>query len=199
MYVWLLDNAGNVNHSNRSSVTINYDGTRPTGCVASAPDTLNTRNIPVSLTRGTDSGGSGLAAIFDVWIKIDNGNWSLIRNDLPDTSFLYYGSHGHTYRFEALNIDVAGNVEIRNLVAEATTLIDTTYVNYLPGDANNNGDVNGIDVIFLVSYLKGAGPAPDPMLAGDANGSCEVNGLDVIYLVSFFKGSGPAPFRGNCP
>lgn len=67
---------------------------------------------------------------------------------------------------------------------------------YLPGDANGSGIVNGIDVIFLVNYLKG-GQAPDPMLNGDANGTCNVNGLDVVYLVNYFKG-GPEPFRGNC-
>ncbi len=68
---------------------------------------------------------------------------------------------------------------------------------YIPGDANNSGVVNGLDVIYLVNYLKGGGPAPSPYLAGDANGSCDVNGLDVVYLVNFFKG-GPFPFGGDC-
>jgi immune inhibitor A len=199
MYLWLIDNAGNINHQNRTSVVLNYDATRPTGCVATSPDTINIRNIPVNLSRGNDSGGSGLANIFDVWVRVDNGSWTQIRNDLPDTSFLYSGLHGHNYSFEALNIDIAGNVEIRALVAETATFIDTTIVQYLPGDANNSGSVNGIDVTYLVSYLKGIGPAPDPLLAGDANGSCAVNGIDVTFLVSYLKGQGPAPFRGDCP
>jgi hypothetical protein len=66
----------------------------------------------------------------------------------------------------------------------------------LPGDANGSNDVNGLDVVYLVNYLKG-GPAPNPLLGGDANGDCSVNGLDVIYLVNYLKG-GPAPIRGNC-
>ncbi len=198
MYVWLLDIAGNANHAQRSSVILNYDATRPTGCLASAPDTSDTRNIPVNLSRGTDSGGSGLASAFDVWLKIDNGSWSLIRNHLSDTSFLYYGTHGHTYRFEALNVDNAGNVELRALLAEAISFVDTTAVQYLPGDANNNGSVNGIDVVFLVSYLKGIGEPPNPMLAGDANGNCVVNGIDVTFLVSYLKGVGGPPYRGDC-
>ena len=68
-----------------------------------------------------------------------------------------------------------------------------------PGDANSNGVTNGLDVGFLVNYLKGLGPAPDPLLAGDANGNCSTNGIDVGYLVNFLKGIGPAPVRGDCP
>jgi hypothetical protein len=68
---------------------------------------------------------------------------------------------------------------------------------FLPGDANNSGSVNGIDVVYLVAYLKG-GPMPIPLLAGDANGTCTVNGLDVTYLVNFFKGWGAYPIAGDC-
>jgi len=66
-----------------------------------------------------------------------------------------------------------------------------------PGDANSSGQTNGLDVTYLVNYLKGQGPAPDPLLAGDANGDCNTNGLDVIYLVNYFKG-GSAPIRPDC-
>jgi hypothetical protein len=71
------------------------------------------------------------------------------------------------------------------------------YSEFLPGDANGNGQVNGIDVVYLVAYLKG-GPPPQPFLAGDANGDCLVNGIDVVYMVSYFKGGGAAPIRGDC-
>jgi hypothetical protein len=50
----------------------------------------------------------------------------------------------------------------------------------------------------MVNYLKGIGPAPDPLLAGDANGNCTTNGIDVVYLVNYLKGIGPAPIRPNC-
>jgi hypothetical protein len=77
------------------------------------------------------------------------------------------------------------------------TVVDTSN-SFLPGDANGSNTVDGLDVIYLVNYLKGFGPPPSPYLAGDANGNCSVDGLDVIYLVAFFKG-GPAPFIGQCP
>ena len=71
------------------------------------------------------------------------------------------------------------------------------FVDYLAGDANGSGIVNGLDVTYLVAYLKGYVPAPDPILSGDANGDCQANGMDISYLVAYFKG-GPAPFLGNC-
>jgi len=71
------------------------------------------------------------------------------------------------------------------------------FVEYLAGDANGSGNVDGNDVTFLVNYCKGFGPPPDPFLGGDANGNCIVNGMDVVYLVAHFKG-GPEPFLGNC-
>jgi hypothetical protein len=67
------------------------------------------------------------------------------------------------------------------------------------GDANNSGAVNGVDVIYLVAYLKGVGnPPAEPQERGDANGDCAVNGLDVSYLVGYLKGLGDKPIRGLC-
>jgi hypothetical protein len=72
----------------------------------------------------------------------------------------------------------------------------------VPGDVNGTGACNGLDVVFLVWYLKGAGPPPPCVLCfgipglacgADANGNCAVNGIDVTYLVSFLKGVGPGP------
>jgi len=75
---------------------------------------------------------------------------------------------------------------------------EVRYLRILPaGDANSSGQTNGLDVTFMVAYLKGEGPAPEPLLSGDANGDCSTNGLDVIYLVAYFKG-GPAPIRPDC-
>jgi hypothetical protein len=83
-------------------------------------------------------------------------------------------------------------------VADYYALLLLHFQDFSPGDANGDGQVNGLDVIFLVNYLKGLGPAPDPLLRGDANGDCAVNGLDVIYLVDWLKGIGPPPVRGDC-
>jgi hypothetical protein len=78
--------------------------------------------------------------------------------------------------------------------------------NYIPGDANSDHSTNGIDVIFMVNYLKGGSNHPriywcpnagSFSASADANGNCVFNGLDVGYLVNFLKGIGQAP--ESCP
>jgi hypothetical protein len=72
-----------------------------------------------------------------------------------------------------------------------------------PGDANNSGGVDGLDVTYCVNYFKGFGLPPPIMCncgvsgmlyaSGDANGNCSFNGVDVTYIVNFIKGYGQAP------
>jgi len=83
---------------------------------------------------------------------------------------------------------------------------------YLPGDINGNGQANGIDVTYGVSYLKGGNPPPnecnppcmnqpDPFYAAmDVNGNCTANGIDITYFVSYLKGQQPALlYCQDCP
>jgi hypothetical protein len=108
------------------------------------------------------------------------------------------------YPFYHTTADTLGNLNLNqeasicgSVAALAATLARPYFSpSYLPGDANGSGNVNGIDVVFLVNYFKG-GRAPDPVLRGDANGDCRTNGIDVVYLVNFLKG-GPIPFSGPC-
>ena len=95
------------------------------------------------------------------------------------------------YRY-SLSRDMA----VTNWDAEAYLFYNIS-VPFIPGDANDSGQLNGLDVTYLVAYLKMTGPPPAMRFQGDANGSCDVNGLDVVYLVNYFKG-GPGPFAGNC-
>jgi Zn-dependent metalloprotease len=74
---------------------------------------------------------------------------------------------------------------------------------YMPGDVNNNGQTNGLDVTYLKNYLYSQGPPPPisctlpyrqsltRYVAGDYNGDCVVNGLDVTYGIDYFKGQQP--------
>jgi len=80
---------------------------------------------------------------------------------------------------------------------------------YIPGDINDNGEPNGVDITFAVNYLKGYGapppviclncPAPQTNLfgAGDVNGNCQFNGVDITYFVNYLKGL--APSLSYCP
>ena len=91
------------------------------------------------------------------------------------------------------------------IVISATANLHAQGCDYIPGDINGNGTVNGIDVTFAVAYFKGlqvppidCNPpctgVPDPFYAaGDVNGDCRFNGIDIVWWIHH----GP-PFRW-CP
>jgi hypothetical protein len=63
----------------------------------------------------------------------------------------------------------------------------------VPGDANNNGSVNILDITFLIAYLYQGGPPPDCCPEGDANGNAAINILDITYLIAYLYQGGPPP------
>ena len=68
------------------------------------------------------------------------------------------------------------------------------------GDADSDGYVNLLDILFLISYLYGdpPGPIPDPAEAGDGNADGAINLLDVLQLVNYLYNSPPGP-EPVCP
>ncbi|MFH2036835.1 MAG: M6 family metalloprotease domain-containing protein [Candidatus Zixiibacteriota bacterium] len=67
---------------------------------------------------------------------------------------------------------------------------------YVCGDANGSGDLNILDITFLISYLYKDGPIPDPAEAGDVNGNGVMNILDITYMIAYLYKGGPEPI---CP
>lgn len=66
---------------------------------------------------------------------------------------------------------------------------------YVPGDINGDGHVNGSDVTYGIRYFTGTGaPPPDSCWndsteswlysAGDANGNCRFSGSDILFLIN---------------
>jgi hypothetical protein len=53
--------------------------------------------------------------------------------------------------------------------------------------------VNVGDVVYLVSYLYKAGPAPVPTPVGDVNCDGLINVGDIVYLVNYLFKGGPPP------
>jgi hypothetical protein len=65
------------------------------------------------------------------------------------------------------------------------------------GDANNDGDVNVSDAVYIINYVFVGGGEPQPVLAcGDANDDGTVNVSDAVYIINYvFVGGGPP---SNC-
>ena len=81
---------------------------------------------------------------------------------------------------------------------------------YIPGDINDSGAPNGIDVTYGVAYLKGGSAPRDscncpPLIfpfyaAMDVNGTCSTNGIDITYYVAYLKQLQPAIlYCDDCP
>ncbi len=61
------------------------------------------------------------------------------------------------------------------------------------GDVDDSGNIDIDDVVYLINYIFGGGPAPDPIEKGDVDCSDNVDIDDVVYLINYIFGGGPAP------
>jgi hypothetical protein len=64
------------------------------------------------------------------------------------------------------------------------------------GDADGSGEINLLDITYLINYIYKGGPEPLPYDSGDSNGNGMINILDVTYLINYIYKGGPEP---ACP
>lgn len=69
----------------------------------------------------------------------------------------------------------------------------------IPGDLNADGIVNVLDLLILINYHFGQGPAPYPPGIADINGDCMLNAADIVYLIQALFFTGPAPQKPCFP
>lgn len=66
----------------------------------------------------------------------------------------------------------------------------------IAGDADGSGVVNITDAVYLISFIFGGGPAPDPLSRGDADCNGIINISDAVFLIAYIFGGGDEP---SCP
>ena len=179
-------------------------------------DTIQTRT-PDCIWSSSFDPDSGYAVSYQVYMSISPDFSNPILSDtLSDTSWttspLPPADSTFYWKVIAFNghaPDRTSN-QIFSLVVQDTT---SGACAYLPGDINNFGGPNGIDVTYGVAYLKGSNPPPidcnppcdavpyDPFYAAmDVNGTCSTNGIDITYFVAYLKGLQPSLlYCGDCP
>lgn len=68
---------------------------------------------------------------------------------------------------------------------------------YVCGDADGSGSIAISDAVFIINFIFGGGPAPNPIQAGDADCSGAISISDAVTIVNYIFGGGPAPCS-NC-
>jgi hypothetical protein len=91
-------------------------------------------------------------------------------------------------------LDLKAQLTAAKAWAEAHEIIQTVC-ECKPGDANNDGQVNVGDAVYLINFVFKGGPAPKPYAkcSGDANKDCQANVGDAVYVINFVFKGGPAP------
>jgi hypothetical protein len=92
----------------------------------------------------------------------------------------------------------ADSVYLLDFIASDGVLADTaqlevTVIEFVYGDPDANGAVNISDVTYLLAFIFGGGPEPQPYLSGDSDCNGSVNISDASYLIAFIFGGGPPP------
>ena len=81
----------------------------------------------VQENAGTDDDGSGLSGLYDVRLRIDEGEWQNWWTKYSGNSVNYVGEHGRAYSFEVAAWDNVNNREPFLGQAETSTRVDTTF------------------------------------------------------------------------
>jgi hypothetical protein len=112
-------------------------------------------------------------------------------------SFIDSGNGVAVYVYQPLALvgAISRVVFIAQDINGAADTIITHYrvVEFLRGDANSDGRLDGSDVMFIVNYLYRGGKAPVLAEAADINADRKINMLDTSYLLNYFYRQGPPP------
>lgn len=150
------------------------------------------QQIIVRLSYFTDNGVLNEGVYIDDIENIDFfGTDALFAADVADTTYAVSGKEPGEYWYRLTAKDADGQVGRYSNLVKATVPLP-----YIPGDANSDGNINLLDLTFLVDRVFRGGPEPEPVLAGDCNCDSNVNLLDLTFMVDYVFRGGQVP---SCP
>jgi Zn-dependent metalloprotease len=75
----------------------------------------------------------------------------------------------------------------------STDTMTFSITSYVCGDANRASGIDIDDIVYLIDYVFGGGPVPEPLEGSDVNCSGNVDIDDIVYLVMYVFTGGPSP------
>jgi hypothetical protein len=126
--------------------------------------------------------------------RIDDPSGSLVNPGVSVTSYLDSDVVAdEIYEYVVISENGSGMLGQHSQVA-----MSEESQSFLCGDTDGNGIMNMSDAVYIIAYIFGGGPAPEPLLSGDVDCNAMVNMSDVVYILSFIFAGGPAPCA-DCP
>jgi hypothetical protein len=77
-----------------------------------------------------------------------------------------------------------------------TANLTIEVIDFVCGDANDDGAANISDAVFLVNYIFGGGVAPTKPPAADVNCDGRISVGDAVAIINYVFARGPAPCQG---
>jgi RHS repeat-associated protein len=152
------------------------DAVAPTSSVAALPASSPAR-FTVTWAGQDDSGGSGIDSFF-VFVSDNGGDFSLWQDNVTETSAVYVGVEGHTYRFYSVANDNIGSAESAPANADAITTVKTTTISIGIDAGPDQSAAEGGLVSLHAASITYSGDTPDVSLTIDwGDGTEEPGGI----------------------
>ncbi len=134
------------------------DTTPPTSSVSALAATQTSLGFTV---RWSGSDASGIAS-YDVYVSDNGGAFTQWQSDTTNTSAVFTGVNGHTYRFFSVATDNAGNVQDTPATAQASTILAIRSLTTTVLSVASSTVVPGQSVSFTaaVSPVDSSNPVP---------------------------------------
>jgi len=118
--------------------------------------------------------------------------WSVSEDAvIPTISPLIITEDCAGYHFQAVFSDTLGSdINVEEMIPGNFYVLE-------PGDANADGNVSLVDMVYTSNYLFATGAPPSP--CGDNNADCQVNYVDLIVMSYYLFQSGTPPAEPACP
>jgi hypothetical protein len=119
---------------------------------------------------------------------------TMLTDSAIDTTWVVTGLVPGDYHFKVRAIDSQGQYSNFSSLSVAH-VISAAPCPWLVADANNDGNVNISDAVYIISYIFSGGGAPTPNAIGSGDADCSggVNISDAVLLISYIFSGGPAP------
>jgi hypothetical protein len=97
------------------------------------------------------------------------------------------------YNSVATDVDLDGDPDLVVGVLDSIEIWMNKTLPVTCGDANNDGNVDVGDAVYLVAYIFTGGYMPWPLDNGDANCDGSIDIGDAVYIINYVFRGGPAP------